>query len=327
MATRALVHDRLSTLADPTRGRVLLLLEAHELTVGELCQVLQLPQSTVSRHLRVLGDERWIVSRQDGTSRFYALDPHLEPAAERLWRVVREDLRGSVVENDQARLASVIAQRASRSRRFFAASAAQWDVLRAELFGGSADLVGLLGLLDEDWTVGDLGCGTGRLTEVLAPNVARVIGVDASPEMLAGARARLSHLKNVEFRAGELEGLPIEAGTLNAAVLSLVLHYVPEPAAVLHEVFRTLTPGGRVLIVDMQPHERSEYPQQMGHVWLGFSESQLTSWLGEAGLTPGRYRRLPPEPTAKGPSLFAVSARKPVTATAAFTRGQNGRES
>ena len=289
----------------------MLMLEDQELTVGELCQVLQLPQSTVSRHLRVLGDEAWIVSRQEGTSRFYALDPALEPSAERLWKVVRDDLlHGSSVAHDRARLERVIAQRSSKSRAFFAASAAQWDKMRAELFGGSSDLAGLLGLLDDRWTVGDLGCGTGRLSEVLAPNVRRVIGVDASPEMLDAARERLAEVTNVELRAGELEALPIDSDSLDAAVLSLVLHHTPDPAAVLREAHRTLAPGGRILVVDMLPHDRAEYRQQMGHVWQGFSEAQIASWFREVGLSTPRLHRLTPDPSAKGPTLFAASGRK-----------------
>jgi ArsR family transcriptional regulator len=311
MATRTLVHDRLSTLADPTRGRALLMLESEELTVGELCQVLQLPQSTVSRHLRVLGDEGWTVSRQEGTSRFYALDPELEPAAQRLWGVVREDLlRGSTIARDRARLLRVVASRTSKSRAFFAASAAQWDAMRSELFGGSSDLIGLVGLLDDRWTVGDLGCGTGRLAEILAPHVARVVGVDASPEMLGAARERLATHSNVDLRVGELESLPVDSATLDAGILSLVLHHTQEPMAALRELYRTLVPGGRALVVDMLPHDRAEYRNQMGHLWQGFSETQIVSWLGEAGFGQTRFHTLPPDPAAKGPPLFAASARK-----------------
>ena len=176
MTQRALVHDRLTTLADPTRGRVLLLLEDRELTVSELCSVLQLPQSTVSRHLRVLGDDGWIVSRQEGTSRYYARRPDLESAADRLWGVVREDLEGSAnATDDRARLERVLAQRQSKSREFFAASAARWDSVRGELFGTTSDLVALLGLLDENWVVGDLGCGSGRLSELLSLSVGKVV--------------------------------------------------------------------------------------------------------------------------------------------------------
>jgi ArsR family transcriptional regulator len=312
MTARAIVHDRLSTLADPTRGRVLLVLEAQELTVGELCSILQLPQSTVSRHLRVLGDEGWIVSRQEGTSRFYSRSQTLEGAAERLWEVVRDDLlRGRAAQHDRARQASVVAQRQTKSREFFAASAGRWDEVRREMFGETMDLVGLLSLLDDAWTVGDLGCGTGRLSALLAPNVRRVVAVDASPEMLAAARERLRDVANADLRSGELERLPIEAASLDAAIMSLVLHYTPDPSTAITEVSRVLRPAGRLLIVDMLPHEHVEYRQQMGHVWLGFSETQIEQWLASAGFDGIRVRQLPADPTAKGPTLFAASARKP----------------
>ena len=306
---RALVHDRLNTLADPTRGRLLLVLEGHELTVGELCAVLQLPQSTVSRHLRVLGDEGWIVSRHEGTSRFYALSPRLETSAHRLWSVVREDLlHGMASRNDIARIARVLAQRPIKSREFFARAAQEWDSMRTELFGGMADLIALLGLLDDRWTLGDLGCGTGRLSELLAPNVSRIVAVDASPEMLAAAKARLSVFPHVDLRSGELESLPIDDRTLDAAVLALVLHHTAEPPRVLSEVRRVLRPGGRVVIVDMLPHERSEYAQQMGHLWLGFADTQIKEWLADARFERIRLHELPPDPSAKGPPLFAASA-------------------
>jgi len=310
MPVRSLVHDRLNTLADPTRGRVLLMLEGHELTVSELCSILQLPQSTVSRHLRVLGDDEWIVSRHEGTSRYYARNPRLESTAERLWGVVRDDLlQGDAVQHDRARLAGVLAQRQSKSREFFAASAASWDAVRTELFGASADM-GLFGLLDDAWVLGDLGSGTGRLSEQLAPYVAQVIAVDASPEMLAAARQRLASLPNVEVRQGDLEALPIAPESLDAVMLSLVLHYTAEPARVLAEAFRVLRVGGRIVVVDMLPHERVVYRQQMGHVWLGFSEDQMQDWLREAGFERSRFHQLPADPAARGPTLFAASARK-----------------
>ncbi len=311
MAQRPVVHDHLSTLAEPTRGRVLLTLESQELTVGELCSVLRLPQSTVSRHLRVLGDEEWIVSRQEGTSRYYALSPGLEAGAKRLWDVVRDDLRnGRAASQDRLRLEGVRARRNAKSRAFFAESASQWDSMRAELFGERTDLTTLLGLLEDRWVVGDLGCGTGRLSEVLAPYVSRVVAVDASPEMLAGTRMRLAAHQNVDVRRGELETLPIDAASLDAAVLSLVLHHVADPVRVLAEVQRVVRPGGRLLIVDMLPHEHEEYRQLMGHVWLGFAESQVEEWLQSTGFRNAIIRRLTADPAAKGPALFAASARR-----------------
>ena len=212
---------RLGTLADPIRGRLLLLLDRHELTVSELTTVLQLPQSTVSRHLRVLADDGWVVARADGTSHLYRLAVgQLEPGARRLWHLVREQMTGTMaVAADAQRLSGVLAERRTRSQEFFSRAAGQWDSLRAELFGARPDLGAALGFLDEDWTVGDLGCGTGQLAAALAPFVRRVIAVDQSKAMLAAARRRLGGLDNVELRQGDLEALPIEDGELDAAAL------------------------------------------------------------------------------------------------------------
>jgi ubiquinone/menaquinone biosynthesis C-methylase UbiE/DNA-binding transcriptional ArsR family regulator len=307
------IFDRMSALADATRSRLLLLLERHELTVGELCQVLQLPQSTVSRHLKLLGDEGWVSARAEGTSRRYRMPAdRMDPDARQLWQLVRGQVAAlGAAEQDAQRLRSVLAQRSTRSREFFSSAAGEWDRLRAELFGRRADLVGLLGLLDESWTVGDLGCGTGQISQSLAPFVRHVVAVDSSPAMLDAARARLAELRNVETREGELESLPIADGELDAAIAFLVLHYVTDPAEALVQAARALRPGGRLLVVDMMPHDREEYVQAMGHVWQGFEAARLEGWMAEAGLGAFRYVPLPPDPAAKGPGLFAASARKP----------------
>ncbi|HEX8394447.1 MAG TPA: metalloregulator ArsR/SmtB family transcription factor [Longimicrobium sp.] len=307
------IFDRMSALADTTRSRLLLVLERHELTVGEMCQVLQLPQSTVSRHLKLLADEGWVSARAEGTSRRYRMPlDRLEGDARQLWTLVRPGVAAlSTAGQDAERLRSVLAERATRSREFFSSAAGEWDRLRADLFGRRADLVGLLGLLDEQWTVGDLGCGTGQVSHTLAPFVARVVAVDSSPAMLEAARARLAPLGNVEVRAGELESLPVEDGALNAAVAFLVLHYVAEPAEALAEAARALATGGRLLVMDMMPHDREEYRQAMGHLWQGFGEAQMAEWMEAAGLHGFRYAPLPPDPSARGPRLFAASARRP----------------
>ena len=303
------LFDRLSSLADPTRSRILLLLEGRELTVGELCAVLQLPQSTVSRHLKVLSDDGWAASRAEGTSRLYRMEPSLDAGALRLWQTVRDEMVASpAASQDLRRLASVIAARRSRSRAFFSGAAGEWDALRSEMFGRSIDFA-LLGLLNERWVVGDLGCGTGRLAGVLAPFVRQVVAVDASAEMLDAARERLEGTTNVELRSGDLEQLPIADGELDVAVLALVLHYVTEPARALAEAHRALQPDGRLLIVDMMPHAHEEYRQTMGHLWLGFPEDRLGAWLREAGFRRIRYQPLPADPAAKGPTLFVATGR------------------
>lgn len=318
------ILDRLTALADSTRSRLLLVLDRHELTVSELCRVLQLPQSTVSRHLKILSDDGWVVARADGTSRRYTAAPSLDPGAKRLWQLVRGQVSEDVTaEQDGERLRSVLAERRTRSEEFFSTSAGQWDALRTELFGERAELAALPGLLDDDWVLGDLGCGTGQLAATLAPCVGRVIAVDQSRAMLAAARARLPGLTNVELRQGDLEALPIADADLDAAVMSLVLHYVPEPLEALREVRRVLKPGGRLLVVDMTPHARDEYRQTMGHLWQGFSSEQMNGWLAEAGLEPSRYRVLPADPRAMGPALFSLTARRPETQGRG--RNENGR--
>ena len=306
------LFDRMSALADPMRSRVLLVLERHELTVSELCAVFQLPQSTMSRHLKVLVDEGWLVWRAEGTSRRYAMPvSRLEPQARRLWQLVREQASTMPSsEQDAQRVRSVLVQRKTKSQEFFSSAAGEWDRLRGELFGSRAELQALLGLLDDRWTVGDLGCGTGQVSESLAPFVTRVVAVDDSPAMLAAARKRLRGLENVEVRSGEVEALPIGDGELDAAVLFLVLHFLSEPDLSLVEVARVLKPGGRLLVVDMTPHDREEYRQRMGHVWLGFSGEQLGLWLEKVGLGSFRYLALAADPEAKGPTLFAATARK-----------------
>lgn len=303
------LYARLAALGDPTRVRLLLVLDRHELTVGELCTVLQLPQSTVSRHLKVLADDGWLLARADGTSRQYRVPEDLEAGARRLWRVVREQAgEGEQAQADAARAVHVLAERRARSTEFFSSAAGQWDALRTELFGRRQDLQALLGLLDDGWTIGDLGAGTGEVSALLAPFVRRVVAVDASREMLTAARRRLKDLPNVELRHGELEALPLEDGELDAVVVFLVLHYVVDPSRALAEIARVLKPGGKLLIVDMVPHDRAELRAQMGHVWQGFGAEQLEGWSTEAGFAALRYIALPPDPQAKGPRLFAATS-------------------
>ena len=304
------IFDRLSALADPTRSRLLLLLDRHEFTVGELCSALQLPQSTVSRHLKTLVDEGWLTVRADGTSRRYAMaGSALESGAKRLWHVVREQMGNTPsARHDLSRADRLLQERRATSQAFFSSRAGQWDRVRAELYGAAADAQSIAALLDPEWVVGDLGCGTGQNASALAPYVSRVIAVDESSAMLSAARKRLSGCDTVELRSGRLEDLPIDDGTLDAAIVSLVLHFVMDPAAVLAEAARTLVPGGRLLVVDMLPHEREEYRATMGHLWLGFDAPQLTSWFAQAGLSEPRIVPLPPDPAAKGPGLFTARA-------------------
>jgi ArsR family transcriptional regulator len=310
MITASPIFDRLSALADPTRSRLLLLLDRHELTVGELCSALQLPQSTVSRHLKTLADEGWVTARADGTSRRYAMPgAALDSGARKLWHLVRDQVGATPsARHDLTRAARVVHERRTTSQAFFSTRAGQWDRVRAELYGSGADITPLLALCDPSWTVADLGCGTGQTTALLAPYVDRVVAVDESSAMLGAARKRLGDRPNVELRSGRLEELPVDDGSVDVAVLSLVLHFVVNPAAVIAESARILRPDGRLLVVDMLPHERDEYRTTMGHLWLGFDDAQLAAWFTDAGLSDTHIVPLPPDPQAKGPGLFTARA-------------------
>ena len=306
------VLDHMATLADGLRCRMLLLLERHELTVSELCSVLQLPQSTVSRHLKTLSDAAWITSRRDGTSRYYSMSlPDLDAAAQRLWPLIREQVATTLdADHDERRLNNVLTRRRSKSEEFFSSASGQWDRLREEFFGRAFHLHALLSLLESEAVAGDLGCGTGQLTELIAPHVKQVIAVDGSADMLQAARRRLRDYDNVDVRLGNLETLPIDHEQLDIAMLGLVLHHVPNPAVVINESARVLRQRGRVLIIDMLPHDRAEYQQQMGHVWLGFPESQIRKMLTTAGFDNVRIHALPVDENARGPALFAAVAVK-----------------
>jgi len=311
-ARAPVILDQLASLADNTRSRILLLLDGQELSVSELCNILQLPQSTVSRHLKALADAGWVTGRAEGTSNVYMMSRgSLDASSRRLWLLVREQVGPSAAAGqDQRRLHAAMAARRSKSVEFFTSSAGQWDRVRDEMFGDRFHLAALAAFVEPDATVGDLGCGTGQVSAALAPFVAHVIGVDSSAAMLQAARKRLHAHGNVDLRRGELEALPIDDARLDAATVMLVLHHVPEPARALSDVARVLKPGGRLVLVDMLPHDRENYRQQMGHVWLGFAEDHTERMLNDAGFERTRVVPLPADPKAKGPALFVATGRK-----------------
>jgi len=304
------IFEQMSVLADPLRSRILLVLEGQELTVGELCAVLQAPQSTVSRHLRTLADGGWVASRPDGTRRLYHVTSgRLDDGAQGLWQLARGPVSATTAaRQDGGRLDSVLAERRLRSQEYFEGAAEHWDKVRDDLFGHKSYLLALLGLIDPDTRVADLGCGTGAVAEALAPAVGKVFAVDGSEAMLDAARERVGGCRNVVLRRGELEKVPLKDQSVDAATLILVLHHLPDPGRVVSEVHRILRPGGRLLIVDMLPHDRVEYQQEMGHVWMGFSERQVRDHLAKAGFNGVRYRSLPAEAAVRGPLLFAAIA-------------------
>jgi ArsR family transcriptional regulator len=308
------ITDMLAALSEEVRVRVLRLVESEDLTVGEVAKVLQLPQSTVSRHLKVLADAGWLTRRAVGTATIYRLVlDDLAIGARAVWITVRAEIENATeVREDARRLKDVLAERRLDSQAFFGRVAGEWDEVRARLFGNDFTARALLGLLPGDWVVADVGCGTGNASELLAPHVERVVAVDASEPMLEAARKRLKGVANVTFSAGSLESLPIKNSTVDAAVCVLVLHHLKEPLLALREMRRVLRPlrgGGLALVVDMIEHTREEYRQQMGHIHLGFPPDTIRSMMDDAGFSAVSVEPLPTATDAKGPGLFVATGR------------------
>lgn len=319
-AETLLITDRLSALGEMVRLRMLRVLEREELSVGEVAKVVQLPQSTVSRHLKVLAEGGWLVRRSEGTAALYRLVLDELPEVSRtLWVTVREQLGGPRGEGntpelveDVHRLAGVLSERREDSQAFFGRVAGQWDELRTELFGPRFTALAMLRLLPREWVVADLGCGTGNVAELLAPVVRRVIAVDQSEAMLSSARKRLAGagLGNVDLIQSGLERIRVADGSVDAALCVLVLHHVERPEEAVREMRRITRDGGTVMIVDMVSHDREVYRRTMGHRWLGFGEGAIRTMMEGAGLREIRYDLLPPDPDGRGPGLFACTGRR-----------------
>jgi SAM-dependent methyltransferase len=302
------IFDHLPILAEPTRARLLRVLEREELGVGELARVVQLPQSTVSRHLKALHEAGWASRRREGTaSLFQAADPR--PAAgAAVWPAIRQATRERWGEEDDLRVEAVLASRADDGAGFFGRVAGRWEEVRRELYGEAFLVPVVTALLPGGATLLDLGVGTGTMAAELAPGVGRVIGVDREQAMLDAAARRCAGLDNVELLRASLDDLPLESDRADIALALLVLHLQAQVGPVLAEARRVVRPGGRLVVLDMMEHDREAYRQAMGHQHLGFDPGRLAEQVRRAGFPEVRCRPLPADPDAKGPPLFVLAA-------------------
>jgi ArsR family transcriptional regulator len=306
----------MDALSDPARLRLLRLLERHELGVAELCDILQMPQSTVSRHLKLLLDHGLLRSRRQGTNNLYEMIlDELAPPARALWLVARDQTDNwAALSHDELRLQQVLSRRESDAQAFFAGAAGEWDAIRAQLYGSRFDLAAVLPLLPADYTVADLGCGSAQLATEVARHVKTIVGVDASAEMLAAARGRLASagVTNVDLRPGELTALPLAAAEVDAALMILALTYVADPAKALSEMARVTKPGGTAVIVDLLLHDRDDFRRQFGQKAPGFAPGWVMASLSTAGFESAStvVRPIAPDPAARGPALFVATATR-----------------
>jgi ubiquinone/menaquinone biosynthesis C-methylase UbiE len=275
----------LRALADPTRLRIMALLEGQELSVHELQEITRLGQSRISTHLGQLQDAGLLESRREGKRTFYQVQPSLEVAVR---DAVQFAVRGAreLPEHaqDKLNLKRTLARRTALEKVYFDQVAGRFD--RSYGPGRSWQAFGQLLLrILPPLRVADLGSGEGLLSELLARRARKVIAVDNSEKMVAfgTSKASKSGLNNLEFRWGDLEDPPIEAGSVDLVILSQALHHAHDPARAIRSAHRILVPGGQVLILDLLQHSFKQAQELYGDRWLGFSDGELHSWLEASG--------------------------------------------
>lgn len=306
------------TLADPTRIRILRLLEQQELLVGELMTILGMAQSRVSRHLAILREAGLLTDRRKGTYVAYRSSlPDSGPWHE-AWNLARAGLAGDpTADRDDALLRRTLASRSARSGRdFFEEVGPDWDALR-RVFGD--DLLrarAIMALVRPPLRVADIGTGTGVLALELARQGLEVVGIDRSEAMLEAARQKWAQEAgqargSITFQAGDAHALPLPDASVDAAFAHMVLHSLEEPERAVRELARIVRPGGRVVVVDFLAHEHGWMEQELGLLWLGFAPELVTAWLARAGFVEIRVQREDPDPKRDLPASFVAVADKP----------------
>ena len=297
-ASFAMTLDALEAAGEITRLRLLALLADAELTVSELMTILGQSQPRISRHLRLLVEAGLVDRRREGAWAFFRVSDHGAAAV-----ILRSVLNGMdendpVLSSDRSRLSEVRRARAEQAQRYFAEQARNWDRIRSlhiaedVVEAAVRDIVGDKPL----HAVLDLGTGTGRMLELLAPLAERAVGVDQSPAMLNVARTNLEQagLRHVQVRQGDLYALPVERNGYDLVVIHQVLHYLDDPGRAVREAAHALRPGGRLLIIDFAPHAHEFLREQHAHRRLGFSGEEIAGFMAEAGLVDFARRDLGP---------------------------------
>jgi ArsR family transcriptional regulator len=293
----------LKAAGEGTRLRVLSLLGESELTVKDLTAILGQSQPRISRHLRLLTEAGLIERHPEGAWVFYRLADHVARSALARNVVLAIDESDPVVARDRERLAGIKRERAELARRYFAENASDWDTIRAlHVAEGEVEraMRAALGERRVDSFL-DLGTGTGRLLDLFSPMYRRGIGIDASADMLAVARANLDRagIANAQVRLGDIYHLPFPRDSFDVITVHQVMHYLDDPERALAEAARVLRPSGRLLIVDFAPHELEFLRERHAHRRLGFSRDAMRQWIEAAGLAFDRADDLAGEAAGK----------------------------
>ncbi|WP_135466300.1 ArsR/SmtB family transcription factor [Crenalkalicoccus roseus] len=275
---------QLRAAAEPTRLRLLALCARGAFCVSDLCEVLGQSQPRLSRHLKLLVEAGLLERVPEGANAYFQVPPGADLARVILARLPEDD---PLLAADRRQAVRLAAERAREASAAFRRDGADWDEMRALGLPAAAIEAALLAALPPRMgRLLDIGTGTGRLLELVAPRVESALGVDASREMLALARARLAErglAGRCAVRQADMYRLPLPDAAFDAVTLQMVLHYAEDPAAALAEAARVLKPGGALLVVDLAPHDRAEVMERHRHRWPGFDDAELAGWLGEAG--------------------------------------------
>ena len=293
-------------LSDDTRLRILNLLRSQELNVNEIVSVLDMGQSRISRHLKILTDSGLLESRRDGLWVFYRI-PKAGNDKSFLDSISDWVYNPSEYADDAVRLEALLKERTEAKVRFFNTIAAEWMLIKREILGNFDINGSILGLCERTPVAADLGCGTGDLVESLLEKAERVIGIDRSSGMLDEARERFQGDNRVHLRIGELEHLPARDGEINLAVISMVLHHLPDPCAAIAEAARALASGGTLVVADFAHHTNEDMRSRFGHRWLGFSSEEMEAWLNDSGLS---IETMQTYPVGQGMTLRLFKAKK-----------------
>ncbi|XPV76971.1 MAG: ArsR/SmtB family transcription factor [Desulfovibrio sp.] len=282
-------------LSDETRVRLLSLLREYELNVGEIVQVMDMGQSRISRHLKILADSSLLELRRDGLWAFYKAAEGEE--VKLFLEGVYSLLSGAVFGADRDRAQMVVEERALATREFFDSIAADWDHMSRKVLG-DLDLPGeILKRIPDSGVAVDLGCGPGDLlAELYKKNESySLIGVDNAPKMLDVAGERFAGNSSISLRIGELTYLPLREAEADCAVVSMVLHHVADPAAVVSEAYRILRPSGKLIVAEFDDHTNESMRTRYGDRRLGIPADEMVHWLGEAGFKAVRKEIFPVE--------------------------------
>jgi len=287
---------RLRAAAEPTRLRLLRLLQNGEFNVKDLTQLLGQSQPRVSRHIKLLAEAGLIERYQEASWVFVraSSDPGVRSFIEAALAMIAA--HDPQILRDAERADKIRAARLLLAQTYFDENAAEWDRIRSLQVPErevEAAILEALGPGPFELLL-DLGTGTGRVLELAAGRARRLVGVDTNREMLKCARVRLdkAELVNCSVRLADIYNLPFSEESAGAVVIHQVLHFLDNPKAALIEAIRVLQPGGRLVLVDFAPHNLEFLRQEHAHVRLGFAAAEIAAWLGECGLGSGPYREL-----------------------------------